>query len=121
MARPLEGLRVVEVSAFVAAPLAGATLAALGAEVVRVEPPRGGIDSLRWPLHKGRSLYRAGLDQGKLSVAIDLRSPRGQELAADLVASAGAFLTNLPLAPWSSYERLAEKRADLIMAVLTGD
>ena len=121
MPRPLEGLRVVEISAFVAAPLAGATLASLGAEVVRIEPPRGGIDALRWPLHHGRSLYRAGLDQGKRSVAIDLRSPRGQELAADLIASAGAFLTNLPLAPWSSYERLAQTRPDLIMAVLTGD
>ena len=49
----LEGLRVVDVSAFVAAPLGGATLAELGADVVRVDPPGGGIDAGRWPLHEG--------------------------------------------------------------------
>ncbi len=52
----LAGLRIVEVSAFVAAPLGGATLAALGADVIRVDPPGGGIDIDRWPLHRGRSL-----------------------------------------------------------------
>ena len=53
----LADLRVLEVSAFVAAPLGGATLAAMGADVVRVDPLGGGIDARRWPLHGGRSLY----------------------------------------------------------------
>jgi 2-methylfumaryl-CoA isomerase len=61
----LAGMRIVELSAFVAAPLGGATLAALGADVIRVDPPGGGIDIDRWPLHRGRSLYWAGLNQGK--------------------------------------------------------
>jgi 2-methylfumaryl-CoA isomerase len=117
----LAGLRVVELSAFVAAPLGGATLAALGAEVVRVDPPGGGIDAGRWPLHRGRSLYWAGLNQGKRSVNLDTRTPRGQELAARLAAEAGVVLTNLPAAGWSSYERLRARRPDLIMAVLTGN
>src|SRR5579884_3241761 len=47
----LSGLRVIEVSAFVAAPLAGATLAELGADVIRIDPPGGGVDINRWPLH----------------------------------------------------------------------
>ena len=64
----LSGLRVVEFSAFVAAPLASATLASLGADVIRVEQLGGGIDAGRWPLHEGRSLYRAGLDRGKRSL-----------------------------------------------------
>ena len=120
----LSGLRVVEVSAFVAAPLAGATLASLGAEVLRVEQLGGGIDSRRWPLHQGRSLYRAGLDRGKRSIGLDLRSARGQELAGNLVTQPGAdcgiLVTNLPARGWMEYERLAERRPDLVMVVIEG-
>ena len=117
----LSGLRVVEVSAFVAAPLGGATLAALGADVVRIDPPGGGIDAGRWPLHGGASLYWAGLNQGKRSVNVDTRTERGQELVAKLVGSAGILLTNLPVRGWAAYEKLAELRPDLIMAVITGN
>jgi 2-methylfumaryl-CoA isomerase len=117
----LRGLRAVELSAFVAAPLAGATLASLGAEVVRIDPPGGGIDAGRWPLHEGRSLYWAGLNQGKRSVTIDTRTDEGQHLATRLIAEAGMVLTNLPAVGWSSYERLTSQRPDLIMAVLTGN
>lgn len=117
----LHGLRVVELTAFVAGPLAGATLAELGAEVVRVEPPGGGIDVHRWPLHEGKSLYRAGLDQGKRSVTVDTRAQRGQDLVVDLITAAGTFLTNLPVREWCSFERLSARRPDLIMAVITGD
>lgn len=117
----LDGLRVVELSAFVAAPLGGSTLAELGAEVIRVEPPGGGIDVGRWPLHAGKSLYRAGLDQGKRSVTIDMRTDRGQALVGDLIAQAGTVLTNLPPRGWSSYERLSARRPDLIFALITGN
>jgi 2-methylfumaryl-CoA isomerase len=117
----LDGLKVVELSAFVAAPLGGATLASLGAEVVRVDPPGGGIDAHRWPLHRGHSLYWAGLNQGKRSVAIDTRTEAGQELVTRLIADAGIVLTNLPTRGWNEYERLVQDRRDLIMAVLTGN
>lgn len=117
----LDGLKVVELSAFVAAPLCGTTLASLGAEVVRIDPPGGGIDANRWPLHNGRSLYWAGLNQGKKSVAIDTRKPAGQELVTSLIAEAGVLVTNLPVGKWNSYDRLKEVRPDLIMAVLTGN
>ncbi|HEU5288507.1 MAG TPA: CoA transferase, partial [Candidatus Limnocylindria bacterium] len=117
----MHGLRVVELSAFVAAPLGGATLAELGAEVVRIDPPGGGIDAHRWPLHQGRSLYWAGLNQGKRSVNIDTRTAKGQALVTDLVARAGVLLTNLPVREWSTYERLSARRPDLIMAVITGN
>lgn len=117
----LNGFRVVELSAFVAAPLGGATLAELGAEVIRIDPPGGGIDANRWPLHGRRSLYWAGLNQGKRSVTIDMKTERGQALVSDLVAHAGVLLTNLPIRGWSSYERLSARRPDLIMAVITGN
>ena len=121
----LAGLRIVELSAFVAAPLGGATLAALGADVIRVDPPGGGIDIDRWPLHNGRSLYWAGLNQGKRSVTIDTRTEVGQRQVAGLIAApgegGGIVLTNLPVKGWSSYESLTRLRPDLVMVVITGD
>lgn len=121
----LAGLRVVELSAFIAAPLGGATLAALGADVIRVDPPGGGIDIDRWPLHRGRSLYWAGLNQGKRSVTIDTRTEVGQRQVAGLIAApgegGGIVLTNLPVKGWSSYAQLSKLRRDLIMVVITGD
>jgi 2-methylfumaryl-CoA isomerase len=120
----LAGLRVVEISAFVAAPLGGATLAALGADVIRIDPPGGGIDIGRWPLHQGRSLYWAGLNQGKRSVTIDTHSEAGRLQVARLVAAPGAgggiLLTNLPVSDWNSYAELSKLRPDLIMVVISG-
>jgi 2-methylfumaryl-CoA isomerase len=119
---PLEGLRIVEVSAFVAAPIGGMTLAQLGAEVIRIDPLGGNIDIARWPLGpSGTSLYWTGLNKGKRSVSLDLSKPAGKELAARLIAEAGILLTNLPAAEgWMSYAELSKRRADLIMLRLTG-
>jgi 2-methylfumaryl-CoA isomerase len=116
----LAGLRVVEMSAFVAAPLGGATLAALGADVIRVDPLGGGIDIGRWPIHQGRSLYWKGLNRGKRSVMLDVRSERGAAVAARLATAAGTVLTNLPQRGPLAYERLRERRHDLIMLSISG-
>ncbi len=120
----LAGLRVVEISAFVAAPLGGATLAAMGADVIRVDPPGGGVDIGRWPLHRGRSIYWAGLNQGKRSVCIDMRSESGQKKIAQLITApgegGGIFLTNLPAKGWSSYDELKKLRPDLVMVLISG-
>jgi 2-methylfumaryl-CoA isomerase len=121
----LAGLRIVELSAFIAAPLGGATLAALGADVIRVDPPGGGIDIGRWPLHHGRSLYWSGLNQGKRSVTIDMGSEVGQRQVSKLITApgkgGGIVLTNLPVKGWNSYRELSNARPDLIMVVITGD
>ena len=120
----LAGLRIVEISAFIAAPLGGACLAGLGADVIRIDPPGGGIDIGRWPLYQGRSLYWAGLNQGKRSVTIDFTTDAGKRQAASLITAAGEgggiFLTNLPTAKWNSYEELSRLREDLIMVLITG-
>ena len=74
----LSGLRVVEGSAFVAAPLGGMTLAQLGADVIRFDQLGGGLDYTRWPLAaSGQSLFWAGLNKGKRSISLDLRSDAG--------------------------------------------
>ena len=97
MTRPLEGLSVVEGSAFVAAPSGGMTLAQLGADVIRFDRIGGGLDHRRWPLTAdGVSLYWNGLNRGKRSVAADLSDPEVRDLLSELVARAGNFLTNFP-------------------------
>jgi 2-methylfumaryl-CoA isomerase len=123
----LSGLRVVEGSAFVAAPLGGMTLAQLGADVIRFDQIGGGLDYTRWPLAAtGQSLFWAGLNKGKRSISLDLRSDEGRELATELICAGdgpdtGLLLTNFPARGWLSYDRLIERRADLIMVALTGN
>jgi 2-methylfumaryl-CoA isomerase len=120
----LEGLRVVEVSSFVAAPLGGMPLAQLGAEVIRVDPPGGGPDIGRWPVaESGTSMYWAGLNKGKRSVTADLRSPEGQRQITDLVTEAGEgrgiLLTNAAR-PFLDDDALRARRPDLIHLRIRG-
>jgi 2-methylfumaryl-CoA isomerase len=90
MMGPLSGLRVVEVSAFIAAPLGGLTLAQPGAEVIRIDPIGGNIDYRRWLLAPGgASLYWSGLNKAKRSVALTLNKPEGQEIARALICAPG--------------------------------
>ena len=122
----LTGLRIVEGSAFVAAPLSGMTLAQLGADVIRFDPIGGGLDYRRWPITKdGKSLFWAGLNKGKRSIAVDINSPEGRELVTRLIClpgdNTGLFLTNFPARGWLSYEALKKHRADLIMVNIMGD
>ena len=117
---------MIEGSAFVAAPLGGMTLAQLGADVIRFDQIGGGIDFNRWPLApSGKSLFWAGLNKGKRSIQVDLRSPEGRELVGALVGApgpgGGILLTNFPARGWLAYDALRERRADLIMCALTGN
>ena len=118
----LDGLTVVEGSAFVAAPLGGMTLAQLGADVIRFDDLPGGLDYRRWPLARGgQSLFWAGLNKGKRSLRIDLGSAEGRELVSAVIAAAGAFLTNFPARGWLGYETLRARRANLVMVSLKGN
>ncbi len=118
----LEGMRVVEGSAYVAAPLGGMTLAQLGADVIRFDPIGGGLDRTRWPVtDDGHSLFWAGLNKGKRSLQVDLGSGAGKELVQALVAEAGLFLTNFPARGFLDYEALQQRREDLIMVSINGN
>ncbi|MDN3356289.1 CoA transferase [Actinomadura sp. DC4] len=117
----LAGLRVVEVSSFVAAPLGGMTLAQLGAKVVRVDPDGGGPDIGRWPVTaSGTSLYWTGLNKGKRSVTVDFRSPEGRARVTDLVVRAGVLLTNASGRGFLDDAALRERRPDLIHLQIRG-
>ena len=122
----LDGLRIVEGSAFIAAPSGGMTLAQLGADVIRFDQIGGGIDYRRWPVtREGKSLYWHSLNKGKRSIAVDFRKPEGQELLAQLITApgenAGLFVTNFPARGWLAEEKLRARREDLIYLNLTGD
>jgi 2-methylfumaryl-CoA isomerase len=118
----LNGLRVIEGSAFVAAPLGGMTLAQNGADVIRFDQIGGGLDYQRWPLASGgQSLFWAGLNKGKRSIQLDLHSDEGRELATALIAEAGNLLTNFPARGWLDYEGLRARREDLVMVALAGN
>ena len=122
----LEGMRVVEGSAFVAAPLGGMTLAQMGADVIRFDAIGGGIDYQRWPVTPdGTSLFWAGMNKGKRSLAVDVRSPQGQEIVTELICGGGSdggiFLSNFPATGWLTDARLRERRADLIYVNIIGN
>ena len=119
---PLSGLTVVEVSSFVAAPLCGMTLGQLGAQVIRVDPIGGASDVQRWPLAAGgASIYWTGLNKGKRSATIDLRSAEGQELVQRLIVEGdGIVVTNAAGLSWLSFDLLAARRRDVIHVQLLG-
>ena len=122
---PLAGLRVLEISSFVAAPLGGLTLAQLGAEVIRIDRAGGGADAGRWPLApSGVSLYWTGLNKGKRSVTVDFRAAESRKIVADLVAASGPdggiVLTNAAGQDWLGYRELARHRPDLIHLQILG-
>ncbi|MEK9796565.1 MAG: CoA transferase [Alphaproteobacteria bacterium] len=122
----LTGLSIVEGSAFVAAPTCGMTLAQMGADVIRFDLPGGGIDYRRWPVTEaGKSIYWAGLNKGKRSLAVDFRKPEGQEILTALITrpgdDKGILLTNFSMRGWLAYEKLAERRADLIALNIIGN
>ena len=95
MPGPLDGVRVVEVSEVISAPLGVMMLAEQGADVIKIEPPRHGEES------RQLANYRAGMaalylncNQGKRSIGLDLKTEEGLALLYDLVRSADVFVQN---------------------------
>ena len=121
----LNGLRILDLSTYVAGPSGSMCLAQLGADVIRIDPIGGATDVRRLPVDaEGRSLYWAGLNKGKRSVEINLRSTEGRELVRALLLSSGPgggiVLTNSVGQSWLAYDTLAELRPDLIMVHIVG-
>ena len=91
----LQGVRVLDLTRVLAGPFASMILADFGAEVVKVELPGGGDEARGFgPFVNGESAYFASVNRGKKSVAIDLRSERGQELVRSLAGRCDLLLEN---------------------------
>ena len=117
----LSGLKIIEVSSFVASPTAGLYCAQFGADVVRVDHKAGGLDYDRYMMTaEGRSLSWENLNRAKKSVALDLQSGEGRELCSELVRATGQLITNLPVNSFLAHDKLAEGRPDLVSVRIMG-
>jgi crotonobetainyl-CoA:carnitine CoA-transferase CaiB-like acyl-CoA transferase len=96
---PLAGIRVIDAGQFIAGPVCGALLADLGADVIRIERPRGNADRYVTPLDKSMpdvGAMFAFANRNKRSLAVDIGSDAAREIIDRLVASADVFVTNMP-------------------------
>ncbi len=126
---PLEGLKVIELALILAGPWAGQTLSDLGAEVIKVEAPRGD-DTRRWgpPFieHDGQTsaAYFHSCNRGKTSVTVDLSSEDGQEHMRELVRDADILIENFKVGGLAKYgmdyESLSKVNPRLIYCSITG-
>lgn len=126
---PLNGLKVVELARILAGPWAGQTLADLGADVIKVESPAGD-DTRNWgPPFIDRegdrsAAYFHACNRGKRSIAVDFRTPEGQEQVRALVAEADILIENFKLGGLAKYgldyDSLSELNPGLIYCSITG-
>lgn len=124
MSGPLDGVNVFEVSQIIAGPVCGQNLADLGANVVKVEPPRGDAGRALGGFLPGESKFFHALNRGKRSLVIDLQHQRGQELVHRIIPNFDVFIINarpgVPARLGVDYETLSGLRADLIYMENTG-
>jgi formyl-CoA transferase len=121
----LEGVRVIEMGQLIAGPFAGKTLGEFGAEVIKIEPPGAGDPLRNWRLMKdGTSVWWQVQSRNKRSLALDLRSEAGQDIARKLIAEADVLIENFrpgTLEGWGmGYEQLAALNPRLIMLRISG-
>ena len=121
----LDGLKVVEMGQLIAGPFAGKTLGEFGADVIKIEAPGAGDPLRNWRLIKdGTSVWWQVQSRNKRSIALDLRSKEGQDIARKLVKQADVLIENFrpgTLEGWSmSYEELAKDNPGLIMLRISG-
>ena len=124
-ARPLAGLKVLELGALIAGPFCAKILAEFGAEVIKIEPPGQGDPLRKWRYVKdGTSVWWHVQSRGKKSVALDLRKPEGQAIARKLALAADIVVENFrpgTMEDWGmGYDALAAANPSLVMVRISG-
>lgn len=126
---PLHGIRVADLGQYAAGPYCGQVLAALGADVIVVEPATGTPISRQFAPFGGEPTWNASPNfnhtaRGKRSVQLDLKSDEGRHVFRKLVASADVVLENFSRGAAErlglTYEQLAADREDVVLASITG-
>jgi formyl-CoA transferase len=123
---PLKGLRVIELGVLLAGPFCGQLLGDLGAEVIKIEPPGQGDPLRTWgPVRPdGHSLWFSIVARNKSCITVDMRTPEGQQILKDLVASADFVLENFrpgTLEKWGcGWDVLSAINPRLIMIRVSG-
>jgi crotonobetainyl-CoA:carnitine CoA-transferase CaiB-like acyl-CoA transferase len=121
---PLAGLTVLDLATIYAGPFAATLLGDFGAEVIKVEHPRGDPLRTHGAQKDGHGLWWKQLSRNKRCVTLNLSSPRGQELLLRLAESADVLIENFRpgvMERWGlGYERLSERNPGLVMLRTTG-
>ena len=129
---PLSGIRVIELARVLAGPWAGQMLADMGADVIKVENPEGGDDTRAWgpPFVEGKdgenlsAAYYHATNRGKRSIAVDLKTPEGQDIVRRLAATADVVIENFKLDGLKKYgldyESLKAINPKLVYCSITG-
>src|SRR5271163_1674393 len=124
MSGPLSGIRVVDFSRVLAGPLCARTLLDLGAEVIKIEPPRPDVSRFAFPGKPGMSGYYAQQNAGKRNVSIDLNVPGARELALRLCDTADVVVENFrpgTLAGFGlGYDDVAARNPHVVYASISG-
>jgi crotonobetainyl-CoA:carnitine CoA-transferase CaiB-like acyl-CoA transferase len=124
MPGPLQGLRVIDFSRVLAGPLCGRTLADLGADVIKIEPPRPDVSRFSYPYHDGMSGYYAQQNVGKRNVSVDLNVPGAREFVLQMCDTADIVVENFRPDTLRSfgldYASLSRRNPRLIYASITG-
>lgn len=125
MQPPLTGIRVIEVGNFMAVPFCGMQLADLGADVIKVENPRGGdLTRASGPFLAGESSNFIRLNRNKRSITLDLKSDDGKRVFRALVARADVLIENLRPGTMDGlglgYAALRTERPGLVYLAATG-
>jgi crotonobetainyl-CoA:carnitine CoA-transferase CaiB-like acyl-CoA transferase len=92
MSQPLAGIRVIELANFIAGPLAGTLLADMGADVIKIEPPKGDMGRAMPPQTNNESVSFVALNRNKRSLVLDLKQPAAREILLKLAAKSDVFL-----------------------------
>jgi crotonobetainyl-CoA:carnitine CoA-transferase CaiB-like acyl-CoA transferase len=125
MAKPLEGIRVLELGSLIAGPFASRLLAEFGAEVVKVEPPKNGDPIRNWRMvHKGTSLWWYVQSRNKKCITLDLKSAEGQSIIKKMLKEIDIIIENFrpgTLEKWGlGYEELKAINPKLVMVRISG-
>jgi len=95
MSKPLEGIRILDLTRVLAGPFCTMMLSDLGAEIIKVEVPGTGDDSRSFgPFRNGQSLYFINVNRGKESIAVDLKTEAGKKLLVDLAKKCDVVVEN---------------------------
>src|SRR4029077_19533682 len=124
MSGPLSGMRVVDFSRVLAGPLCARTLLDLGAEVIKIEPPRPDVSLFAFPSTPGMSGYYSQQNAGKRNVSIDLNVPGARDIALRLCDTADVIVENFrpgALAAFGlDYKSVAARNPGVVYASISG-
>lgn len=122
--RPLENIKVLDLSRYMAGPFCGKILADLGAEVIKIEPPWGEPSRFRPPLFRGLSSTFLEFHRGKKGITLNLKNPRAVKIFKELVKKSDVVFENFRPGVMDrlgiGYEVLKEINPKIILASITG-